>query len=242
MPDPLVALANVARGLGPLVEEVVFIGGAVAPLMISDAGSEGVRPTDDVDVIVGSYSRTEHSRLEASLRERGFKNDTSDGAPICRYLYDGIPVDVMPVGVDVLGFSNRWYRYALESSEWVDLRTDVTIRVVTPVAFVATKLEAFRSASRQNAGDLLASHDLEDLLTVMDGRPEFEAEASRAPDDVRAYLSMAFSELLAGPDFIGAIEGHLAPGPTRTERARSLVATLRHLAAGGARPPAGQSV
>jgi hypothetical protein len=38
------------------------------------------------------------------------------------------------------------------------------------VAFVATKLEAFAS---RGGGDFLTSHDLEDVLNIVDGREEY---------------------------------------------------------------------
>ena len=229
MTDPIAALRKVATGLGPLTKDVVFVGGAVAPLLITDLGSEGVRPTDDVDLIVDPADRGSYDRLGSRLRERQFKNDTSEGAPICRYVYEGVPVDVMPADPRVLGFSNRWYRYALESSDWVDIGRGLSIRVVAPVAFVATKVEAFQSETRVNSRDVLASHDLEDVVAVLDGRPTFEDELSRAPDAVRYYLAAAFAALADDDDFVGAIEGHLPPGPTRTERAVALLELIRRV-------------
>ncbi|MEM1117063.1 MAG: hypothetical protein AAF845_16365 [Bacteroidota bacterium] len=130
MTDPLLALQTVARGLGPLLQEVTFVGGAVTPLLVTDIGSEGIRPTDDVDLIVDAPTRSGYDRLGAVLRARSFRHDTSDGAPICRHVYEGVAVDVMPVDPDILGFSNRWYRYALESAEWADLGDGIAIRVI----------------------------------------------------------------------------------------------------------------
>lgn len=226
--NPLDALRTVAVGLGDLLPEVVFVGGAAAPLLISDIGSEGIRPTDDVDLIIRADGYGAYGRLGERLRSLGFAPDTSEGAPLCRFQYEGIPVDVMPTSGAALGFTNRWYRYAVESAESVDL-DGVTVRVASAVAFVATKLEAFRSETRRHAGDVLASHDLEDLVAVLDGRPLFESEFSVVPGDVREFVTEALADLLADHDFIGAIEGHLPPGPTRTERARRIIAMMQRL-------------
>jgi len=38
-----------------------------------------------------------------------------------------------------------------------------------PPLFIATKLEAFRG---RGGGDVVTSHDLEDIVMVIDGRPE----------------------------------------------------------------------
>jgi len=73
----------------------------------------------------------------------------------------------MPLDEKILGFSNRWYRAAMEAATMHHLLRDLEIRVVTAPYFLATKLEAFRGRGR---GDFLASHDLEDLIFVIDGR------------------------------------------------------------------------
>ena len=47
-------LMEVAKGLKDLKEDVVFVGGATASLYFQEAKSLEIRPTDDVDCIVGS--------------------------------------------------------------------------------------------------------------------------------------------------------------------------------------------
>lgn len=227
--DPLAPLREVARALGSLVDDVVFLGGAVAPLLLSDPGATPIRPTDDVDVVVDVQSRPTYDRLQSRLRALGFEPDR-DG-PICRFLYSGLVVDVMPTDPDIVGFSNRWYPYAMESARWIPLSNDLTIRVVSPVAFVATKMEAFRSPERKHAGDVLASHDLEDVIAVLDGHDGFADEFAAAPEAVQAYLRDAFTELTADPVFTASLEGLLPPGPTRTPRARRLLDLLAALSA-----------
>jgi|SRR5215469_7206107 len=116
-----------------------------------------------------------------------FAEDSSEGAPICRWKQETTILDVMPLDEQILGFSNRWYRAALESAERRDLPEDVRILLVNPVYFCATKLEAFRGRGND---DYLASHDLEDFMAVIDGRPEFIDEIQNASADVRAYLGL----------------------------------------------------
>ena len=79
----------------------------------------------------------------------------------------------MPVQPEVLGFSNRWYPYAVETAVPMDLGDGTTVRLVSAVAFVATKLEAFAG---RGGGDFLGSHDLEDVLNIVDGREELAEE------------------------------------------------------------------
>ncbi|MEN6359519.1 MAG: hypothetical protein ABFD59_05615, partial [Smithella sp.] len=105
-----------ARHLGNLREKVVFVGGCATGLLITDPAMPEVRSTQDVDVIVEVASRLEYYRLEKELRSRGFKQDMSENAPVCRWLVDDVKVDVMPTKEDILGFSNRWYLPAIRNA------------------------------------------------------------------------------------------------------------------------------
>lgn len=206
--DPnLPHLRQVAEALGDLREQVVFIGGAVAGLLVTDPLADSVRATRDVDAVVNANRALFH-RIEASVATRGFARDVSSDV-ICRWVHkaSGVLFDLMPVQPDVLGFSNRWYPYAVETAAPVDLGNGVTIRLVSAVAFVATKLEAFAD---RGGGDFLSSHDLEDVLNIVDGREELASEMAAAPADVRQAVAAAFGPLLASPDFVNVLPGLLA--------------------------------
>lgn len=51
-------LLRAAEALRPLLDELVFVGGTVAELLVTDRTAPRVRPTDDVDAVaeVASYS------------------------------------------------------------------------------------------------------------------------------------------------------------------------------------------
>jgi hypothetical protein len=227
--DPNVALLEVvAAGLGDaLCEDMVFVGGAVAGLLISDQAMPDIRPTFDVDLICNALVREQYYRVEARLRERGFAQDTRTGAPICRWRLGEVAVDVMPPVEEVLGFTNRWYPLALQDAQTLPLPSGRLIKVLTAPLFIATKLEAFDGRGN---GDFLASHDLEDLLTVVDGRPELLRECRACPDELRAYLGERFSALLAARAFKDALPGHLPSDVASQERLPALLARLQELA------------
>jgi hypothetical protein len=90
-------LKQVARRLGPLRGEVVFVGGCTTGLFITDNAAGEVRPTFDVDLIAEIASYAEYAAFAERLRALGFEEDTSEGAPICRWLIDEMKVDVMPI-------------------------------------------------------------------------------------------------------------------------------------------------
>jgi hypothetical protein len=50
-------LERAAAALGPLADDLVFVGGATIELWITDPGAPGPRPTKDVDAVGGGTGR-----------------------------------------------------------------------------------------------------------------------------------------------------------------------------------------
>ncbi|WP_337053684.1 hypothetical protein [Pseudoxanthomonas sp. USHLN014] len=203
--DPnLPRLRVIAEALGDLREQVVFLGGAVVGLLVSDPLAERVRATYDVDAVV-DLEWSGFRRLEARVEAQGFIREMESGV-VCRWVHraTGLIFDLMPVDPGVLGFSNRWYGYAVETARAARVSSHLSIRLVTAVAFVATKLEAFAT---RGGGDFLASHDLEDVLNVVDGRDELAAEMAAAPSELRRTVSEVFARLVSNPAFVNALPG-----------------------------------
>jgi hypothetical protein len=207
-------LRQVAKRLGPLLPEVVFVGGCTTGLFITDEAAAEVRPTFDVDVIAEITSYAGYATFSERLRALGFREDTSPGAPLCRWLVDGMKLDVMPIEEKILGFTNRWYKTAMDAATERELEAGLRIRVVTPPYFIATKLEAFRGRGK---GDYANSHDLEDLLTVIDGRDAIVGEIAEAAA-VRGHIAGEFRALLETPAFLDALPGYLLPDPGSQDR------------------------
>ena len=200
-------LETVARRIEPLLGEVVFVGGQVSELLITSRGATRVRPTTDVDIVVRASTRLGYGEIEERLRSLGLRNDVREGAPICRWITpEDFALDVMPVSGDVLGFTNRWYEAALAQARPFDLGEGLVILIPTAPVFLGTKWEAF--ASRGDL-DFLASHDLEDVISVLAGRPEIVAEVAASSPDLRAYLAQQARGLLAEDMAVYAIQGAL---------------------------------
>ena len=207
-------LRQMARKLEPLLDQVVFLGGCVTGLLLTDPASPPVRSTTDVDVMAEIASRVDYYQLAEQLRTMGFREHMADGVPICRWIVDGMELDIMPTSPDILGFSNRWYPEAMQHAISYKLDEALTIRVITAPYFLATKLEAFHGRGN---GDYLFSHDLEDFITVIDGRPELLAEVTAAPSALRDYLAGEVQQLLAKPVFLDALPGYL-PGDSASQQ------------------------
>lgn len=110
-------LLRTAIRLGPMLDEMVFVGGQMVEHLLTDPAAVRIRPTVDVDAIVGVTSRGAWYDLQRRLETLGFAPDTSDGAPICRTrTADGLVLDAMPLDESILGFGNRWYPYAIDTA------------------------------------------------------------------------------------------------------------------------------
>ena len=216
-------LKKVARRLGPLLPEVALVGGCATGLLITDAAGAEVRPTFDVIAEITSYAGYE--AFSERLRSLGFEEDVSEGAPQCRRLVDGMKLDVMPLDEKILAFTNRWYRGALTEAKEIEVEPKLRIRVITAPYFIATKLEAFNGRGR---GDYTSSHDLEDLLAVIDGREETVSEIARA-GEVRAYIAGQFRALLEIPAFVEALPGYLLPGASSQNRLSVLSSRIKEI-------------
>ena len=194
----------VYNALRDLAAEVVFVGGATVSLY-SDRETTEVRPTDDVDVLVEIYTRSDYVRIEESLRAAGFEHDKASGI-LCRFVVQGITVDVMPIEASVLGFTNMWYADGYRHAVELQLDDLYTVRIFSAPYFIASKLEAFKGRGK---GDGRTSHDFEDIVYVLNNRSTVWEEMAHAPETVMEYLKSEMETLLANPYLSEWIGAHL---------------------------------
>jgi predicted nucleotidyltransferase len=180
----------VSNALGPLKNDVVFVGGATVSLY-ADRRAIEVRPTDDVDIVVEIATRHEYAELEEQLRKMGFKNDIT-AKFLGRYLLPGIIVDVMPTSEAILGFSNIWYESGFKSAVDYIIDDQHTVKIFSAPYFIASKLQAFKNRGN-NDGRI--STDFEDIVFVLDNRSTIWAEMKNAEDEVRKFLLKEFTNL-----------------------------------------------
>lgn len=221
-------LDRVAQRLGPkLCSSMVFVGGAAAGLLITDLALPTIRRTDDVDVVSPAQALEEFHLLETQLRQCGFAPDMRPDAPICRWLVDGVTVDVMPSRQEILGFANRWYPLSIATAQLHTLPSGMQVRVIRAPEFIATKLEAFYGRGQ---GDHLFSHDLGDIISVIDGRASLLTECLDSHRPLREYLALQFQTLLATRAFVDSVPGHLPPDPASQERLPHIMSLMKSIA------------
>ena len=224
-------LMRVVDRLSPLLDRFVFLGGAVTELFITAPGVAGARQTKDVDIVVNVLNLWEYSEtLREQLVVLGLREDVREGAPVCRWLLDDLIVDIMPTRGEILDFSCEWYQLAYDTARPVVLPDGTAIRLVTPACFLATKLAAFGDRGRRNP---MASHDLEDVIAVIDGRREIVADLAAARPELRAYVADRLSQFLARSDAAVLVAAQLMPDSDSQDRLPFVLERIRSLIAAG---------
>jgi hypothetical protein len=199
-------LEYAASRLTPFLDEIVFVGGVTLGLLITDDAAAPIRGTDDVDVIAEITTYVDYIAFSERLRGARFTEDASEEPIACRWHIDGLTLDVLPLSKDVLGYTNIWYEGALKNANSLALPGGQSIRLISAPFFLGTKIEAFRGRGNN---DFLASHDLEDFVAVIEGRPAILLEIAESEPDLRVYLARAARSLLNEPRFLDVLPGYV---------------------------------
>ena len=222
------AILKLDRRLTGVPFEFAFLGGSVLSLLVTNPDVDAVRVTKDVDVMMNIRTRSEFHKADKMLERLGFRHDTREDAPICRWVYEDVTVDVLPTTEDVLGWNSKWFAEALDESAQITLGKR-KVRVVTAPYFVALKLEAFEY---RGAGDFVMSADFEDVICLFNGRDEIVDEIA-ACDRLRAGLAEKFSAYLSSSGIEDAVEGFVqteSDPEVRKEKILGMFRTVANLA------------
>jgi len=205
--------------------DFAFLGGSVLSLLVNDPVADAIRVTKDVDVIVDVKSRREFHNAERTLEKMGFRHDTREGAPICRWICGGVTVDVLPIREDVLGWRSKWFEDALRAAKAVECGGRRP-KVITPAYFVALKLEAFEERGKR---DFITSTDFEDVICLFNGRDTI-ADEILADSGLCDALSAKFREYLQCPELEDAIDGFVQTESEPEKRKSAIIARFRRIA------------
>ncbi len=167
------------QALGELTEKLIFLGGSTISFYITEPEVVQIRETLDVDCVVEVSSRLEYEDLIQKLRKKGFTEDY-ESKVICRYKKRELILDVMPADLKILGFTNKWYKSGIENAIELDLEK-TKIKVFSPAFLIASKIEAFKGRGK---GSFSTSSDIEDIVTVFDGRSNIAQDLMESPIDV----------------------------------------------------------
>jgi predicted nucleotidyltransferase len=209
-------LATVAAALGELRSRVVFIGGAIAPLLQQDPPFPGPRPTSDVDAVVVTASYAEAQRIRGELTARGFRQGPEDAHHVGRWIGPkGIPFDLVSVGSHVGASGSTWDALAVQTAVEATLASGVSIRHASGPGFLALKWVAYQD---RGSNDPLNSEDLGDILALIASRPSLAEEVSATPAALRTFIADEAVAFLTGPYVEDLMAAHLnnAQNPAAT--------------------------
>lgn len=213
-------VAAVARALGDLSADVVFIGGAIAPLLQTHPAMPRVRATDDVDAVVASTTYASHHSLETQLVALGFTRRIADSKHAHRWRApDGTPFDLVPAGAHLGGSGNRWDQAALETAIASEIAPGLVIRHASAPGFLALKWAAFHD---RGSSDPFSSQDLEDILALVVSRDAMVQEFLAAPAAIRERVQGGFRWLIDSPDYDDLVAAHLGTAQSFKQAAARL--------------------
>ncbi|MCD8177949.1 MAG: hypothetical protein LUE98_11210 [Tannerellaceae bacterium] len=125
-------IRKIARGLGELNEQIIYVGGATVSLYIDDPAADDVRPTKDIDISIKVASIVELEHIRELLTKKGFKQ-SADLDVMCRFKYEDILVDVMATRPISWAPANRWFEKGFQNLQKVNIE-DCIIQIM-PLSF-----------------------------------------------------------------------------------------------------------
>jgi hypothetical protein len=200
--------------------DVVYVGGATTCLYIDDPALHQVRTTKDVDCTLELATYPQYSTLEKRLRAAGFAHVIDKDAPLCRWAYKGLLMDIMPDDERVIGFSNSWYEEGRKRRISIQLPSHRQIYIFPPEYFIASKIEAF---NHRGNNDFYGSKDMEDIINVLDGTTDVKT-IPREENRATVFVKRQLAQFLHNQDFMQSLAGHIEHGDTsRIERIVSFI-------------------
>lgn len=204
-PPDVRRLVSVARDLGDARHHVVFIGGAVVPLLASEQRLGRVRATSDVDAIIASNRYADAHAIGNAMRAAGFSPDVA--APHMHRWRSphGVIFDLVPAGLHAGGTGSD-LDLAVLAAPAVTVVDNLPIRHAGPAAMVALKWRAYLD---RGDGQPVYSHDVQDIVALLAERETLVAECRAAAPPVGPAACDALAALTNDPDLDDVLAAHL---------------------------------
>lgn len=95
------------------------------------------------------------------------------------------------------------------------------------VYFIASKLEAFQNRGNN---DFMGSHDMEDIISIIECRAEIVDEILSADIKVKNFIVTMFKEFCKNPRFINDIVGHCNPDSLDENNSAKVIERIKQIA------------
>ncbi len=201
----IAVVAEVAEALLDIKEQMVFVGGAVVSLYTDDPAADEIRPTQDIDMTLHIVNIGHWVKVQEQLAALGFHPDPF-GHAICSYKYKDIPVDIMATEDGPLGPANRWYKIGFKNL-WTAKAKDKEIKILSAPCYLATKFEAFND----RGSDFRTSHDIEDIIYVLDNRIGIVEEIQKDDYRIATFIKDQFQKIISKGMMQEVLIAHIHP-------------------------------
>jgi hypothetical protein len=187
----LALLRTVAARLGELREKVMFLGGTIVPLLVSEAAASDVRVAKDVDFMVHAPTKAELWEIEDEFWDVGMKRRSLGAA--CHWRLGEIDVDVLTTEPYTVELPNSWGLEAMRNTLQRDLGGGLLINIMRSTHYMGIKFDAFRCRGNGNYGK---SRDIYDIRLVLRGCPDIERDLQHTSPELRSHLVAELQKLL----------------------------------------------
>lgn len=222
-------IGRVLTEIAWLRERLIFIGGAVLPLLVDVTERfEAPRTTNDVDAITATASYPARHRIEEELHRAGFRPDPR--RHIGRY--------ISPSN-EIFDLSFSGQHTGSTGSRTDELAIETATRNAGPPEFrhlSATGLLLMKTAAYfdRGVGAPYASKDLADLAVLLVGVPGLQAEVRAYSAEVKQHVRAGADRLRGVPDLDESLRIHFRdrrpiPPDTPDSLAREALQSLDEL-------------
>ena len=201
----IAVVAEIAEALKELKDQVIFVGGSVVSLYADDPAADDIRPTADIDITIKLMNQSNYLQMQKHLSDLGFKLDVT-GHSVCSYKYKDIPVDIMSTEDMPLMPSTKWFKLGLATLQTVKAN-NIDIQILSAPYFLATKFKAFNDRGI----DYRTSHDIEDVIYVLDNNIDIVNQINQADTKVREFIKSEFQKIIDNDALEEIIAAHVHP-------------------------------
>lgn len=201
----IAVVAEVAEALQDIKDQMVFVGGAVVSLYTDDPAADEIRPTKDINITLHIVNLSHWAKVQEQLAALGFHPDPF-GHAICSYKYKDIPVDIMATEDGPIGPANRWYKIGFENL-WIAKAKNQDINILSAPCFLATKFEAFNN----RGNDYRTSHDIEDVIYVLDNRIQIVEEIAKDDSRISVFVKKQLQDIIRKGILQEVLMAHIHP-------------------------------
>lgn len=207
-----ILVEQLCKHIEPLLDQIVLVGGCAVGFLITDQAQLLIRPTDDVDLATEIATLPDYYKFTDQLKNFGFSEDTETGV-ICRWRKAELCLDVMPIADVGFGSVNTWFQLAIKTATTFELSNGKALKHIDAPTFIATKIESFLN----RGGDDFIHHDIEDIITVVNGRSELPDEMPKADQELQEYVMDKLGAFMEMSAFTDLIPSHIRPNESRAE-------------------------